>query len=54
MIVEQRTVESTGPGAGAASADSLDDIGRLAALRDCGALSDTEFEARKQALLRDT
>lgn len=54
MIVVQRTVESTGPDAGAPPADPLDEIGRLAALRDSGALSDTDFEARKQTLLRDT
>jgi hypothetical protein len=53
MIVVQRVVEPTGPDAGAPAADPLDEIGRLAELRDNGTLSNAEFEARKRALLGD-
>ncbi len=53
IVVVERVVDSAGPDGGAPGTDPLDEIGRLAELRDSGALSDTEFEARTRALLGD-
>jgi hypothetical protein len=51
IVVVERVVDSPGPDGGAPEADPLDEIGRLAELRDSGALSVAEFDARKRALL---
>ncbi len=53
VIVIEREADPAGPDAGAPAADPLDEIRRLAELRDNGALSDADFEVRKRALLGD-
>jgi hypothetical protein len=53
IVSVEREADVPGPDPGAPGADPLDGIKRLAELRDSGALSDEEFEARKRELLED-